>query len=232
MNYFNLYSEKIVRRVKNKYLNPILAANKPKIFCVGCNKTGTTSIKRALSDFGYIIGNQKEAERLFPFYKVRDFNPVINYCKKAEAFQDSPFSLPYTFIPLDHAFPKSKFILTIRENPEVWYNSLVVFHSRIFGEGSVPTVNQLKSALYNYQGFPYEAMKVVYGTQDEDIYNKEILINNYTLHNNLVRDYFKFRSDDLLILNLNEEGSYIKLCEFLKKKPLYDSFPWENKAKK
>lgn len=87
---------------------------KQKVFCIGRNKTGTTSLKKALSEFGYLIGDQRAAERLIDAYAIRDFGPIMSYCETAEAFQDVPFSWPYTYVVLDQAFPNSKFILTVR----------------------------------------------------------------------------------------------------------------------
>ena len=67
--------------------------NKPKIFCIGFNKTGTTTIARVLKDFNIKLGNQPEAEMLMPNWFDRDFKAIINYVKSATAFQDIPFSL-------------------------------------------------------------------------------------------------------------------------------------------
>ena len=71
-----------------------------KVFCVGRNKTGTTSLKVALQELGYIMGDQREAERLIDAYAARYFTPVVGYCRSAEAFQDVPFSWPYTYVVL------------------------------------------------------------------------------------------------------------------------------------
>ena len=59
-------------RVKNK-----------KIFCIGANKTGTTSVERALIDHGFKMGNQRNAQDLIESYKNRDFNTIIKFCKTA-----------------------------------------------------------------------------------------------------------------------------------------------------
>ena len=91
-----------------------------KVFCVGRNKTGTTSLDVALRELGYLMGDQREAEWLIDAYAARDFKPIVEYCRSAEAFQDVPFSYPYTYVVLDQAFPESKFILTsprVRRGP-------------------------------------------------------------------------------------------------------------------
>jgi len=87
--------------------NVIRVIGKQKIFCIGLNKTGTTSLKVEMEKLGYVVGNQLQAELLFDDWIKRDFKRLIRYCYTAQFFQDIPFSCPYTFITLDHAFPGS-----------------------------------------------------------------------------------------------------------------------------
>ncbi len=49
---------------------------------------------------------------------------------------------------LDQKFPGSKFILTIRNSPEQWYESLTRFHAVLFGHDRIPTSDDLKAATY------------------------------------------------------------------------------------
>ncbi len=97
----------------------------PKIFCVGLNKTGTTSLEKALKDLGYRMGDQNKAHALLFDYEKRDFKSIINFCKTADAFQDAPFSYHFTYLFLEQYFPDSKFILSVRSNSEEWYNSIL-----------------------------------------------------------------------------------------------------------
>ncbi|HEY6976873.1 MAG TPA: sulfotransferase [Chitinophagaceae bacterium] len=216
-------------KAKDKYVMPVLLKNKQKIFCIGKNKTGTTSLTKAILDLGYIIGDQRKAERLIDYYKIRDFKQIIAYCKTAEFFQDVPFSWPFTFIAMDVAFPGSKFILTIRDSAEQWYNSLIKFHSHFWGESEVPTKEQLQNVTYCYKGWVWKANQILYNAPEDNPYQKDILINDYETHNLLVQKYFHYRQNDLLVLNIAQPDAYIKLCEFLKQKPLYERMPWKNK---
>ena len=218
-------------RTGKKLYTTIRLINKPKVFCVGLNKTGTTSLREAMQDLGYVIGNQREGELLFNDWVNRDFSKIIRYCQSAEFFQDVPFSYPYTFINVDQAFSNSKFILTVRDNPEQWYNSLVNFYGKLFGNGKVPpTIEDLKKANYVYQGFPYDSLKKVLNVSDDNLFNKEILIESYNSHNKIVIDYFRHREKDLLVLNVGEKNAYKKLCDFLNKKSESTAFPWKNKT--
>jgi|GEM_PF-226584 len=213
------------KRIKN-------AKGKTKIFCVGRNKTGTTSIKRALLDLGITVGNQREAELLNKEYHKKEFSKIIKYCKKNEAFQDAPFSWPDTYKHMYEAFPDSKFILTVRESPEVWYNSLVRFQTSLHGKGVLPTVDVLKEFDYVYKGWYWSNRVHVFGfTEEDDPYDKERWINHYLNYNQTIRDFFKDKPEQFLEIDVSKKGSYQKLCAFLGKEPLYDDFPWENKTK-
>jgi hypothetical protein len=66
-----------------------------KVFCIGRNKTGTTSMARAVVSLGFKLGKQSRAERLLEDWGKRDFCRIIRYCKSADAFQDIPFSLRF-----------------------------------------------------------------------------------------------------------------------------------------
>lgn len=205
--------------------------SKQKIFCIGFNKTGTTTIERVLKDFKVTLGSQQEAEILMPNWYRRDFKAIEKYAKSATAFQDIPFSLPYTFIALEQQFPNAKFILSVRDNNEQWYNSIVKFHSKLWSSGTeAPTVHELKNATYCYKGLAYEYIKQVFNTPDDDLYNKAILTNTYNNHNSFVKDYFRSKPEKLIVINTSNKNDYFRLCEFLDEKPLYDNFPWENKT--
>lgn len=222
------YVKAAVKRIKD-IRTRIKIKGKVKYFCIGRNKTGTTSIKKAFADLGFPAGDQRTAEILYDKYYFKgEFGPIIEYCKSAQVFQDVPFSCPETYKHLDKAYPGSKFILTIRDDPEQWYRSITRFHAKSFGtEGRVPTVDDLKRATYVRPGFMYNTVRL-HGTPEHDPYNKEIMIANYSRHIESVMEYFKDRPSDLLVINLAETGAYRKFIEFLGVDSPYEDFPWEN----
>lgn len=205
-------------------------AGQPKIFCVGRNKTGTTSLAAALRGLGIAVGNQALAERLAGDWAVRDFRRLFRYCHTAQAFQDVPFSWPFTYQALDQRFPGSKFILTVRHSADEWYDSLTRFHAVLFGKGRVPTTEDLKAATYGYLGGVYDANRMLYDTPESDPYNKAALTASYEAHNRAVIEYFRHRPDDLLVLNVADADAYPRLCAFLGKPAVAAAFPWENKT--
>lgn len=222
--------ERDIRRlIVNNIFNKIRVYHKQKIFCIGRNKTGTTSIKKAFSDLGFLVGDQRMAERLTSHYFEGNFQPIIRYCRTAQVFQDVPFSYPETFKHLDKAFPGSKFILTIRNSAEQWYESLIRFHSKKFGNGNIPTAEQLKDADYVWKGWVYQLLKL-HNTTEDNPYDKNTLIQHYHEHNNAILKYFEKRPKDLLVVNLAERGSYHNFCKFLGIDSLFDKFPWENRT--
>lgn len=200
-----------------------------KVFCVGRNKTGTTSLEKAFRDLGYVMGHQPTAELLCDqYYFERRFEPILEYCKSAQVFQDVPFSYPHLFIHLDQAFPGSKFILSVRDDPEQWYRSVTRFHAKLWGtDGAPPTTEQLRNAPYRRKGFAYNTVKV-HGTTDADPYHKQTMIDHYNAHNRAVIDYFRFRPNDLLIVNVARKEDYGRFVDFLGVHSLHQDFPKEN----
>ena len=186
-----------------------------KIFVIGRNKTGTTSTGSALASFGFRIGNQVEAELLSEDWFKRDFHRIVKYCKNADAFQDVPFSRDYTYQILDYAFPGSKFILTVRNSPEEWYESLTRYHTKIVGKNRLPTEGDLKKFSYRSTGWLWRQQQIVYGIDETSLYDREIYINHYISHKHKILDYFRNRPEDLLVLNLSKPGAMKSLCKFL-----------------
>lgn len=104
--------------------------DQPKIFGIGRNKTGTTTLKAVFRRHGFVVGDQPEAELLAHLnYFDGRFDWLDTYCQTAEVFQDAPFSWPDTFREVDRRFPGSRFILTVRDDEHQWYDSLVRFQS-------------------------------------------------------------------------------------------------------
>ena len=205
--------------------------NISKIFCIGLHKTGTTTIESVLKNLGYKLGSQAEGELLLDNWFNRDFKSIIKFCKTAEAFQDTPFSLPYTYIALDQYFKNAKFILTIRDTDEQWYNSITKFHSKKWADGQeTPTLDQLKEASYRYKGYAYEFNRKVFTTPTYKPYEKRTLLDYYNHHNLSVKNYFRSKPHQFIEINVSEQKDYKRLVSFLGKKTDKEDFPWENKT--
>ena len=214
----------IRRQARRRYYR-VRLRNRPRIFCIGRNKTGTTSIKSALLDLGFVVGDQRQAEILYDrHYFAGEFGPIVDYCRSAEAFQDVPFSCPGTYRHLDRAFPGARFILSVRDSPEQWYRSLTRFHARLYGGGAIPSYADLQKARYVRPGFMTHIVRL-YGTSPEDPYAPAAMMASYARHNAEVLDHFAGRPDQLLVVNLAEPDAYSRFKDFLGVAAPGDSFP-------
>lgn len=224
--FVNNYHKKIELK-KNTQLTRV--RKKTKIFVIGFNKTGTTSAEKALSEFDLIMGHQATAVKLLDDVIDKKFTSLIDFCKTAEAFQDIPFSLPGIYKILDENFPDSKFILTVRDSEEQWFNSITKFHAKKWGkDGGIPSKEDLVNAVHHInKGLPLKYINYTFG---ESYYEKENYTSIYNKHNQGVVEYFKFRPNDLLVINVSKKDDYIRFCNFINQASLHDSFSWENKT--
>ncbi|MEM8491540.1 MAG: sulfotransferase family protein [Pseudomonadota bacterium] len=176
-----------------------------KVFGIGFNKTGTTSLAEALKILGYRHKSFDDA--LLEAYSSGDTQAVIDSAVEYDSFEDWPWPLAYR--ELDEAFPTAKFILTTRTDSGVWFESL------------------RKHAV---RTGPTQARHLVFGDSQVGDSNKERLIQMYQEHNQGVRAHFVTRSQQLLELCWESGHGWEELCEFLNE-PVPDvRFPWRNKS--
>lgn len=100
----------------------------PKVFCIGFNKTGTTSVGIALASFGFRHASfNRHVWR--SLYEQGNIEAVINYAARFESFDDLPW-LKEDLIPvLDQRFPKSKFVYLEREE-HAWKTSYLRWNAQ------------------------------------------------------------------------------------------------------
>lgn len=184
---------------------------KPKVFCIGFHKTGTTSIGKALEALGLRnvhgaglvrkeMGDIKMMELLFK----KDYRIFLQLVQQFDSFNDNPWFKIYK--ELDQAFPGSKFILTYREDEE-WIQSV----NRYFGAST----SRMRWWIYG-RGCPKG--------------NNDKYLRIYQKHNQEVKHYFLNRPNDLLILPLNAQNKMKLLTTFLDHPAVSLEFPHENKS--
>lgn len=227
----------IQRQVRNKSHLPspaiIKRKNYNKIFCIGSNKTGTTSLEKLFTLFGFSAGNQSAAEILsLDWLTHKNAERIIRYCYTANAFQDVPFSYPGLYKELDKAFPNSKFILTVRNNPDEWFESLVRFHTKSFSSEITrpPTKDDLVNATYRYKGYVFDVLSLLYEYPATSLYDERAYKNHYITDNDEKRSYFKDRPNDFIEINLAVRDDFSRLCDFLDVEANISDFPWLNKS--
>lgn len=204
-----------------------------KIFCIGQNKTGTTSLENLLSIFGFKMGNQSIGEILSLDWLInKDAERIIKYSHTADAFQDAPFSYPGLYKELDEAFPNSKFILTVRNSPDEWFKSLVKFHTTIFSSdlSRPPNETDLKNAVYCYKGYALEVFSLLYEYPKIPLYDEFAYKKHYITDNDEKRSYFKNRPDNFIEINLAIKDDFRRLCDFLVIETNITGFPWLNRS--
>lgn len=180
---------------------------RPKVFCIGFHKTGTTSLYAALSMLGYkttgTIAYDWTAERLasegaaFCIKTMREF----------DACEDMPW--PHFFRELDAAYPGSKFILTLRDL-EPWHASVDAH----FGDKTT------ELNIFSY-GREHAAARE----------NKGRWIDVHQRHVAEVRAYFQNRPEDLLEMSLARGDGWETLCPFLGVETPAAAFPKKNSAR-
>jgi len=187
---------------------------KTKIFIIGRNKTGTSTVAAALAERGGIVSSKPAGERLLDTWAIRDFDPVLKLCRRAEVFADVPFGLPYTYQIVDQAFPGSKFVLTEWSDSRGWYDAFTGYHARKFGDGDIPSAEALQTIDYRRPGFVADVLRLGYRASLTNPYEKSWLIEQYERHNAEVRDYFVSRPDDLLVVDIANPESLDQLFRF------------------
>jgi hypothetical protein len=163
-----------------------------KVFGIGFQKTGTTSLGIIFDKLGYTVAGYRDF-RDFAGQKRVDWSVVtaraLGIAGQVDAVKDTPWPLLYR--ELDTAFPGAKFIHVTRD-PEAWINSAV--------KDFANHPNALHQTIY---GCPYP------------LGHEEIWLDRYNLHNQEVATYFATRPDDYLHLRLEDGVSYEEVCDFL-----------------
>jgi hypothetical protein len=201
-----------------------------RIFCIGFNKTGTSSLSGFFRGEDYIVAPQTPFEcNLYSYisgnYETFEYM-IENDFSGCVFFQDVPFSLPKIYEFLDKKFPNSKFILTIRNNSDEWYHSLVNYHK----DFNDIHKNFIKITDYIHRNWIQTILTKCYGAPNHNPYDEESLKNTYEKHILDVESYFKNREDKLLTLNLSDELCVEKLEDFLGRKFINKKMPHLNKG--
>ena len=205
-----------------------------KIFCIGYNKTGSTSLYHAVKKLGFIgdLSTMIEGEFLMNNVKEGDLKSVIDWIEKrsdVELFKDVPFSIPHVWKSLYQKYPDAIFILSERDSSQQWYNSIYKFHNLGFRFSDKPTWDEVSKREYRYiredgsGGFLYDYMSYTYG-KDGLPYDKDKLIASYEAHNKEVKEFFKDKNN-FISINVSSNNDYLNLCTFLGKEPKGNSFP-------
>lgn len=187
--------------------------SKIKIFCIGLNKTGTTSIHKALQMLGFDSVHHKESggksikDIIYNNYKSNQ--DILKGIENYDAFSDwSHPSTNFLFKEFDKQYPNSKFILNTRD-VDAWMNSREKHLKR------TPNLKKLQKENPNNKWLK----------MDRTVWQDE-----FENHHKAVREYFADRPTDLLEFDVTKGDAWEKLCRFLYKDIPEEEFPSANVA--
>ncbi len=177
-------------------------ANRPRVFCVGWHKTGTSTLGLALIELGYkVLGCRLDTVEDL---KAGRIESVLAIADDFDALQDVPWA--FLFKELDQRYPGSRFILTDRDEA-AW----------------------LKSAQGHFASGNYPMHEVMYGEGRLEG-NENLYLTRFRAHNAAVRSYFRDRPGDFMEMNLSAGDGWEQLCAFLGKPVPGRPFPHANKG--
>jgi hypothetical protein len=182
--------------------NPIELGPVPtRIFGIGMHKTATTSLHEALKVLGLPSDHWRSvrwAKRIWDEVRGLGDSSTVG---RSYALSDLPMALLYK--QLDGAYPGSKFILTVRDEAR-WLKSV-----RAHWSEANPYLSTWESA----GRFGHRLHAALYG---QETFDAEVFVARYRRHNAEVREYFKDRPGDLLVMDMEKGAGWLELCGFLR----------------
>jgi hypothetical protein len=191
---------------------------KNKVFGIGLERTGTTSLTEALKLLGYKAVHYPEDEvtraEMHAFFASGSDFIHLSILRDHDAITDTPVCCIYKV--LDKSYPGSKFILTIREK-QSWLRS----RERL---NKVQILPQSEKLAHDHPANIYTRFvgDKHYGPYDYDPGKA------YDAYNAEASDYFKDRPQQFLMLDICGGEGWTKLAPFLGAAIPEISFPWEN----
>ncbi len=188
-----------------------------KIFCIGRNKTGTTSLQAFFSQAGFRVAPQVAGEKLIYNSGFEPDDKFWQWVDSYEVFQDAPFSWTWLIPELIQRYPDARFILSVRDGDD-WFESLV---NHQFEHLGLPTtasneaiIERMKADTYVAPGYFYAAYVKQHGEPgSEPMYQREKMVSTTRHHNQEAQQLIP--SDQLLTLDLSEHATTGLLCDFV-----------------
>lgn len=182
-------------------------SNRPRVFGIGLNKTGTVSFHEAMGMLGMKSLHWGGPEIHWRVVAAREGNhPLLWFIDQGfDAFSDIGV-LSRSFAELDKQYPGSRFVLTVRDRDE-WLDSRL---------RHVTKNVQLKEA-----GEYHGDFLVV----DEEKWRRE-----WDQHLERVHRYFDGR-DDFLEIDITAGAGWAPFCKLLDVAEPSEAFPWGNRYK-
>ena len=212
-----------------------------KIFVVGNNKTGTTSLEHFFKKLGFLCLPQQIPESLY-FENRHNTSALLGklnpYIRSFEVFQDLPFSETSILDELVRSWPHEKYIYTMRSKVS-WYNSLLNHHSQTAGfqidkSKKIFSIVDTQSAVKSLKKWSYRGQNMYEHIIDRysipsslSVYDFECLISYHMKHEHTSQRLLAGR--DALFLDITTDpNASKKICEFISL-PFTVELPIKNK---
>ena len=196
-----------------------------RIFNFGLPKTATTSLNKALVELGFNAIHNPKHFRKQAMEGCYHFDP--------DEWQALTNFGEHFYPQLDRAYPKSKFILTVRDE-QAWLKS---WETQI-GDSTGDEVGarwewsrRIRTAFRTLQRMAGYDDRITHMHSRIDIFgtykfHAERCVYVYRLHKKNAVEYFQDRPDDFLIMDITNGDGWEKLCPFLEIQDIPDSpFP-------
>jgi hypothetical protein len=182
-----------------------------RIFGIGLNKTGTSSLKHALRALGIgplpTMDEVARARIVEDVLHGRDYEGALAFAEHYRGFEDRPWNVGDMYRRLHERYPDSLFVLTVRDE-ESWWRSV---------ERWVTVVKPWTQSRYQLHLGAEEVAR-------------EPMLAGYRRYNEAVERYFAERAPDrLLVLDVAAGEGWERLCPFLGVEVPELPFPHKNK---
>ena len=163
-----------------------------KIFILGQNKTGTTSLNHYLKLAGFIPGEQRRFELETDNVIHGKYGQAKKLIDVAESFQDVPFSYAsISFLDfLTSTYPDAFFILNTRDSEE-WYQSCIRFYRKIWFR------HHNKITWDDLDGLDYHGGTTILKNRVKRSFSspfeKEPFLHSFNMQNKKIDNYFASR---------------------------------------
>lgn len=191
-----------------------MVTKKYKVFVIGLNKTGTTSLGLALSMLGYNLCPESKLYQKTHFEKINDgdFSILDKFILKYNAFQDRPWNHPKVYQYIDKNYDNCKFILTLRDSQK-WIESCKKWNNKV---------------RLNRQSYYKTVSKICYGIEDF-LSDESVMLNTFNSWAAEIIEYFK-NKDNLLLFDFVKSDNWGEICSFLNENTPNKTFPHANKT--
>jgi hypothetical protein len=164
----------------------IRPGQRPRIFCIGLNRTGTKSLAQAFSMIGLrALHDARYATEAIDRAVAQDL-PLLTWIDDYDCYADAPFYRWYR--QLHEQYPESRFILNTREDAS-WVESRIAHDRRWNATRRAP----------NEPERPCDAAALLAFKQRKEAE---------------IRDYFADRSERFLVLDVCAGEGWSTLCRF------------------